>query len=152
MELILERTAGNTFHYIQLLEHPEWHKLLEYSPIHYCWTWNINRIWYETMVFCPSIPTSCQSVEIVCFFGVSISWQQTLHCHSSCCLSGNWKQQETWEKRTYLVEWGASSYFWNVLLNDWLLEKGTKKNLKITHDIVRKAVMLYLIVKPLERL
>jgi predicted ATPase len=160
-ELILERTGGNPFHTIQLLEHLESCGLMEYSRINFRWTWDIDRIRDETM--------DTHNVAVILKGKIHLLSPQAIKVLKHCaCLGYRFHESvlpvviaaatnsgrfegSTVGDQDDMSERDLSIYMRDIFLIEQLLEQvGEETHLKFTHDMVHQAVM-DLVVETFER-
>ena len=136
-DLIYNRTNGNAFHMLQLLDYMQDEDLLEYSNVQFCWIWDIVKIRNQTVL-------SDNLVDIV---GVKLNRlsSDVQTCVSLCSYLGFRIDEEI----LYSVK--------NVMISDHqvldlagaletamaegLLEQLCEKRLKFVHDKIHQAAL-----------
>jgi len=156
-ELIVERTGGNAFHIVELLEYLETRRLLEYSLTDFRWKWDLERIRSETTVTsnvaeilkakigflndkerevlkqcaCLGFRFRESALEVAIAAAAAIVQE----CDEDCSDSGKKQEEDVLGTTSLLVSYR------DVMLRERLLERVGDGQLKFTHDKVHQAAL-----------
>ena len=151
-ELFVDRTGGNIFHTIELLEYLEMQGLLQYSPLDFQWTWDLGQLRDETMVTSNVVEILKTKIDLLSDTEVAVLkqfaclgyrfHQSVLPAAVSAAAMAVARQREFQlvnngennEDTLVQDEWLDADAFCEIFLRERLLERVSETHLKFTHD------------------